>query len=205
MRSAKARITSVLAALVTATLVSACDGSSSNNEHAGHAGAPSAGVAQLAAHNAADVAFARNMVPHHQQAVDMSAMVPSNTANPDLIVIAKHISLDQQAEIETLQGLLAQWGEPAASDHAGHAGHGGMAIDGMVDEATLNRLKSLTGTAFDVLWLRSMIRHHQGAIAMAQPEILHGQNPTAVKMAKIIVDWQQLEIARMNALLGVPE
>jgi uncharacterized protein (DUF305 family) len=56
-----------------------------------------------------------------------------------------------------------------------------------------------------VLWLRSMVKHHQGAVTMARHELAHGQNPDAVKMAKIMVDWQQLEIGRMNTLSGVPE
>ena len=77
-----------------------------------------------------------------------------------------------------------------------------MGMDGMVDAATMDRLPTLTGTAFDELWLRSMITHHQGAVAMAEPEIARGENPTAVKMAKVIVDWQQLEIGRMHAMLG---
>ncbi|HKP39932.1 DUF305 domain-containing protein [Mycobacterium sp.] len=179
------RISAVLAALVTAAVVSACAGSSSgHDEHS-------------AEHNAADVMFAQNMIPHHQQAVDMSAMVPSHTANRELIVMAKHISADQQAEIHTLGELLEQWGEPV--------GHDGMGMDGMVDAATMNKLQSLEGDAFDELWLNSMIRHHQGAITMAAPEIANGENPTAVKMAKTIVDWQQIEIGRMNALLGPTE
>jgi uncharacterized protein (DUF305 family) len=194
MRAVTIRITAGLAALATATVVSSCAGTSSSNEHAA-----------VHEHNATDVAFAQNMIPHHQQAVDMSAMVPSHTANPDVIVIAKHISLDQQAEIEVLQELLVQWREPAASEHGGHEGHGGMGIDGMVDSATIARLQSLTGGEFDVLWLRSMISHHQGAVMMARPEIVHGQSPQAVKLAKIIVDWQQYEIARMSALVSVPE
>jgi uncharacterized protein (DUF305 family) len=184
------RITAVLAAVVTAAVVSACGGSSSgHDEHS-------------AEHNPADVTFAQNMIPHHQQAVDMSAMVPSHTANRDLIVMAKHISADQQAEIHTLGELLEQWGEPVGHDHGGHDG---MGMYGMVDAATMNRLQSLKDDAFDELWLSSMIRHHQGAIAMATPEIANGENPTAVKMAKTIVDWQQIEIGRMNALLGPAE
>jgi uncharacterized protein (DUF305 family) len=194
MRALTIRITAGIAALATATVVSSCAGASPSNEHAA-----------VDEHNATDVAFAQNMIPHHQQAVDMSAMVPSHTANPDVIVIAKHISLDQQAEIEVLQELLARWREPAASEHGGHEGHGGMGVDGMVDSATIARLQSLTGGEFDVLWLRSMISHHQGAVAMARPEIVHGQSPQAVKMAKIIVDWQQYEIARMSALVSVPQ
>ena len=203
MRAVKL-ITAVLAALAIAVVLGSCS-RSSTDVHAGHTGARATPDAQSAIHNADDVAFARNMIPHHQQAVDMSAMVPGNTHNRDVIVLAKHISLDQQAEIDTLQGLLAQWGEPVAPEHGGQVGHGGMAMEGMVDEAILNQLPSLTGADFDRLWLRSMIGHHQGAVTMARTEIARGLNPDAVKLARIIVDAQQWEIATMNHLLAVPE
>lgn len=179
------RITATLATLIAVTVVSAC-----THE------APSA------KHDAADVTFAQNMIPHHQQAVDMAAMVPSHTANRDLIVMAKHISADQQSEIHTLRELLGQWGEQDGDDHQGHDG---MAMDGMVDAATMGRLQTLKDDAFDQLWLSAMIRHHEGAIAMATPEIANGEDPTAVKMAKTIVEWQRIEIGRMNALLGPSE
>jgi uncharacterized protein (DUF305 family) len=174
------RIFAVMTAMAVAVAVSACGGSST---------APTQ-------HNSADVAFAQNMIPHHQQAVDMAAMVPSHTANRQLIVMAKHISADQQSEIDTLYRLLAQWGEPG-----GHH-HGDMGMQGMVDAATMSKLPTLHDGAFDQLWLTSMINHHQGAIAMAKTEIANGKDATAVKMAKTIVDWQQIEIGRMNALLG---
>lgn len=190
MPSVGMRITALLAAVIAAAVLSSC----------GHsAPAPDSPEAE---HNAADVAFAKNMIPHHQQALDMSAMVPSRTTNRELIIMAKHIALGQQAQIDTLQGLLQQWGEPAAPDHMGYDG---MGMDGMVDAATMDKLPTLKGTAFDELWLRSMITHHEGAVAMAEPEIAKGENPTAVKMAKIIVDWQQLEIGRMHAMLGPSE
>jgi uncharacterized protein (DUF305 family) len=201
MRLVTIRVTAGLAALATAAVVSSCGGSSSSDAHGTHSGHDAPSIE----HNEADVAFAQNMIPHHQQAVDMSAMVPSRTANPDLIVIANHMGPDQQSEIDVLKELLAQWGEPTGPDHAGHDGHGAMGIDGMVDAATMDRLQYLRGAEFDVLWLRSMIRHHEGAVAMARHEFAQGRNPDAVKMAKIMIDWQQMEIGRMNALSGVPE
>jgi uncharacterized protein (DUF305 family) len=190
MPSVGVRITALLAAVVTTAVLSSCGDSSPAPE------------VQPPTHNAADATFAQKMIPHHQQALDMSAMVPSRTTNRDLIVMAKRIAVDQQAQIDTLRGLLQQWGEPAAPDSMGHDG---MGMDGMVDAGTMAKLPTLTGAAFDDLWLRSMIIHHQGAIAMAEPEIAQGKDPTAVKMAKIIVDWQQLEIGRMNAMLGPSE
>jgi uncharacterized protein (DUF305 family) len=190
MASVGMRIAALLGAVAMATVVSSCRESASVSDE------------QAPKHNAADVTFARKMIPHHQQALDMAAMVPPRTSNRELIVMAKHIALDQQAQIDTLQGLLQQWREPAAADHMGHSG---MDMDGMVDAATMDRLPALRDAEFDELWLRSMIVHHQGAVAMAEPEIAHGENPAAVRMAKVIVDWQQLEIGRMHAMLGPAE
>ena len=190
MPSVGMRVIALLAAVVTTAVMSAC----------GSASPPS--DTQSTKHNAADVTFARKMIPHHQQAIDMAAMVPSRTTNPQLIIMAKHIALDQQAQIDTLQELLRDWGEPAAPDHMAHDGTG---MAGMVDAATMDKLPTLKGAEFDDLWLQSMISHHQGAVAMAEPEIAQGQNPTAVKMAKIIVEWQQFEIDQMHGMMGPSE
>jgi len=188
------RITALVAALIATAVLAACGQSS-----------PPAPDAPSTEHNAADVTFAQKMIPHHQQALEMAAMVPSRTTNGKLVVTAKHIALDQQAQIETLQGLLQQWGEPAAADHMGHDGMGMDGMDGMVDAATMDRLPTLKDAEFDNLWLESMISHHQGAVAMAEPEVVQGKSPTAVKMAKIIVEWQQFEIGQMHAMLGPAE
>jgi uncharacterized protein (DUF305 family) len=149
-------------------------------------------------HNQADIAFAQNMIPHHQQAVDMAALVPTRTANPTMHMIAAHIAADQRAEINALRELLAQWGAPG-----GDTSMGGMA--GMVDQATMNRLTSLDGADFDQLWLTAMIGHHQGAVTMAQAELAHGENPDAIHMAHLIITAQQREIAYMKHLLSKPE
>jgi uncharacterized protein (DUF305 family) len=199
------RLVVAVAALAATIVVSACSGSSPAQQHVGHAGTNPPRDGQSAEHNPDDVAVARNMIPHHQQAVEMSAMVPSRSTNPDIIVVAKHISLDQQAEIRTLEGLLVQWGEPVAAHDGGHTGHGGMGMAGMVDGSTLNQLQSLSGAAFDVLWMESMIAHHQGAVTMAQTEIAHGQSPDAVGLARMIITIQQREIAYLNHLLSAPE
>jgi uncharacterized protein (DUF305 family) len=186
------RLAAVVVVLVTAVALTSCGGSSAGGQHARATTAP-------AGHNPADVAFAQNMIPHHQQAVDMSAMVPSHSANPAMQVIAKEISSDQKAEIHALSVLLQQWGEPAI-DHGGHAGM--PAMQGMVDPNTMSQLESRNGNAFDELWLGSMVAHHQGAVTMAQDEIGHGQSPDAVGMARNIVTAQQREIAYMTHLLS---
>src|SRR6202162_34248 len=148
-------------------------------------------------HNAADVTFAQHMIPHHQQAVDMAAMVPSRSTTPNMRVIAIHISTDQQAEISLLEGFLKQWGAPVNG--------GTMVMDGMVDQATMNELRSLTGPSFDRLWMDSMIGHHRGAVTMATEELAHGESPDALRMARIIVNVQQREISYLTDLLSATE
>ena len=75
-------------------------------------------------------------------------------------------------------------------------------MQGMVDDATMTKLRSLKGAEFDTLWLQSMISHHQGAIEMADTEIAKGQSPDMVSMAKNIVTAQQAEIDQMKQMLG---
>jgi uncharacterized protein (DUF305 family) len=183
----------MLAALLIAAAISGCGA-----VHPPGQGHPSLAPSTApAVHNADDVAFARDMVPHHQQAVEMAAMVPTRTATQNMHVIAANIAADQRAEIESLNDLLAQWGTPGA---------GGMTdMNGMVDQATMTRLQSLDGSDFDQLWLTAMISHHRGAVTMARAELAHGQNPDAIHMATLIITAQEREIAYMTHLLSRAE
>jgi uncharacterized protein (DUF305 family) len=194
----------VVLLLIFITAMTSC-GHSATKPHDGHGEPGTAQGGQPTAHNAADVAFARNMLPHHQQGVELAAMVSAHTANPDLKVIAAHIGADQQAEIQTLNLLLAQWHEEPNPDGSAYAGHEAMPMMGMVDRSTINELQSLDGAAFDTLWAKSMISHHQGAVMMAQDEIAHGQSVDAVHVAALIVEAQQREIAVMTHLISASQ
>ncbi|MDT5082857.1 MAG: hypothetical protein QOJ80_7494 [Mycobacterium sp.] len=193
----------LLAALAAALFLSSCT-SPATNEPAGHdqgAGTPSSAT-QPAAFNDADVAFATNMIPHHQQAVEMSAMVPDRSTNPAVVKLAADISAAQGPEIETMKAFLVQW-NAGGSDHQGHGDMaGGMHMDGMVDQAAMTKLESLKGPEFDTLWLQSMIGHHEGAIKMAQAELAGGANADAKTLAGQIVTGQQAEIVTMKQMLG---
>lgn len=198
------RIAAALAALVTAAALSACSSNTATTENAGHAGhdtETATVTGQPAGFDADDVAFATNMIPHHEQAVQLSALVPDRSSNPELIDLAQRIAGAQQPEIETMKAFLVQWKENP-QDSSGHGGHGGMAMSGMVDDATMTKLGTLKGAEFDTLWLRSMIGHHQGAIEMAKAELANGANVDAKELAQTIIDAQQAEIDQMNKMLG---
>jgi uncharacterized protein (DUF305 family) len=196
MMSTPVRIVAVTAALATAVVVSSC---SKTDDHTQHATATSTS-SMVAAHNADDVMFAQMMIQHHQQAVDLAAMAAVHTTNQAVRILAAKISAEQQPEIQAMKALLLQWDvDPnAMGDHGGH----GSAMQGIVDDATMTKLKSLNGPEFDTLWLQAMIGHHQGAIDMAKTEIAKGQSADMTAMAKTMVTAQQAEIDQMKQMLG---
>lgn len=199
MTSRITRIAAVLLAMAVALLVASCS-NSAPQEHTGHTTDAPAITGEPAGFNSDDVAFATNMIPHHEQAVEMSALVPDRSTNQQLIALANQISAEQQPEINALRVFLVQWNENPEDSTGGHQGHG--AMTGMVDEATMEKLKTLSGSEFDTLWLQSMIAHHQGAIEMAKAEVANGQNVDAKNMAQTIITAQEAEITTMNQMLA---
>lgn len=196
MKSITALVAAV-GALVTALVLSSCSTPASDG-HTDH----QHGTAASAAVNDADVAFATDMIPHHQQAAKLSALVPGRSTNPAVVKLAAHISAGQAPEIETMRAFLAQWnGGPQDAD-TGHQGPGGVPMQGMVDDATMTKLVALKGNDFDTLWLKSMIGHHDGAIGMATTELAYGANADVKKLADQIATVQNAEIAQMKQMVG---
>ena len=195
-----ARIAALLAAAAAALFLSSCGGSTSDVRTDPKSTEQPVITGQPAGYNADDVAFVTNMIPHHEQAVEMSAMVPDRSTNPELIALAQQISAAQQPEINVMKVFLVQWNENPDTN-SGHEGHGNT-MQGMVDKPTMTKLQSLNGAEFDKLWLESMISHHQGAIEMAKAELANGDNVDAKGLAKNIVATQEAEIGQMKQMLG---
>ncbi|MGU3291602.1 DUF305 domain-containing protein [Williamsia sp. M5A3_1d] len=158
-----------------------------------------------ASHNAADVTFSTQMIPHHRQAVEMAQMVPARSTDPDVIGLARQIEAAQQPEIDQLTARLRSWDEPVptGTDHSG-AGHdmSGGSMAGMMSDADMTQLRSLSGQAFDRRWLSMMIDHHSGAIAMARTEVDEGLDADSIALARSIIESQQDELTRMRAMLA---
>jgi uncharacterized protein (DUF305 family) len=199
------RIAAVLAALAMAIFVAACNNpqpaSDGHTDHSHEEDQAPVISGEPAAYNADDIAFATNMVPHHEQAIELSALVPERSTNPEVIGLAQAIASVQEPEIATMKAFLVQWNENPDTQ-TGHEGHDMAGMAGMVDGATLARLESLSGAEFDTLWLQSMIAHHEGAVEMAKAEIATGENVDAKQLAQHIIDAQQAEIAQMRTMLG---
>lgn len=172
------------------------------------------GLALLAAcsgkakdHNAQDVAFAQGMIPHHQQAVEMSMLAQERASSPKVKELATRIMGAQDPEIQTMKGWLADWDEPLEPSSGGMAGmnHGGGTMAsgaGMMTDAEMSQLRTASGAEFDKMFLTMMIKHHLGAVTMARTELDKGKHGPAKQLAQTIVDAQEKEITEMQLLTG---
>ncbi len=159
--------------------------------------------------------FARDMSRHHLQGVEMANLVPERSTDPEVRQLAFDIAETQQNQAGRMQGWLALWGLPpsggdtmawmgSGSGHAGHDAaptHGGL-MPGMATESELAQLRSLSGTEFDVEFLRLMIRHHQGGFDMAQYAAEHADVPAVADLAGTIAETQTAEVTTMEGMLA---
>jgi uncharacterized protein (DUF305 family) len=179
----------ILLALAAALLLAACNQGGGDQEQ-------STAPAE-AAPSDADVTFTQNMIPHHQQAIEMAKLVDSHTDRPELHKLADSIETSQSQEITQMRGWLRSWGKPATPSEE-HGGHGDTEMPGMMSEADMRRLMEATGAEFDLAFVEMMAAHHQGAIDMANTELKDGSLPEATRLAQQIIDTQQQEIDQLQ-------
>lgn len=155
--------------------------------------------------NEADADFVRMMIPHHHQALVLSRLAPDRTTSSDLLALAGRIDVEQTIEITTMQQWQAQNGFDETDPESAYMMmmQDPMMIEmmGMATQAELDQLETLSGTAFDKLFLQLMIDHHQGAIDMCVQVMTHGQEPVLQSMANEMLTTQSTQIFQMQAML----
>lgn len=145
--------------------------------------------------NTSDVHFNMMMIPHHEQAIEMSQIIlAADGIDSDVTDLATRIADAQAPEIEQMAAWLDARGYPTPPQ--GMPGHG------MMSDGDLDRLRDLDGVDAEVLFLASMIDHHEGAILMANDEIDDGIDPETIALCERIVESQTAEIIEMQALLA---
>ena len=166
----------------------------------------------------ADVRFMSMMIPHHAQALEMTALVDRHATTEAVRQMALRMEISQRDEIALMERWLRDrdqdvpdWrsgmGSPAMGDHAAHGmdGMGGMALmPGMLSPEQMDRLRDARGEEFDRLFLESMIQHHEGAIVMVRDLFSArggGQESEIFQFASHVDADQTAEIERMRGLL----
>jgi uncharacterized protein (DUF305 family) len=169
-------------------------------------------------YSAADVGFMQGMIVHHQQALEMTALVPDRSQSREIALLARRIELSQKAEIAQMKDWLTARDERVSAGHGGHAHHsthGGWVHDhsggsheavmpGMLTEGQLARLAAARDDEFDRLFLEGMIQHHRGALVMVDELRADGgavETESYTISAHVEAD-QEIEIGRMRDVLS---
>jgi uncharacterized protein (DUF305 family) len=158
-----------------------------------------------------DVDFMQGMIHHHQQAVEMVALMKDRTKNKALLKLGERISISQTDEIQWMRSWLQERGKavPMAHEHMAHMA-GGMDMStmapmpGMLTPEQMKALAAAKGAKFDYLFLTGMIQHHTGALTMVQDlfnQPSTGQDPPLFDFATDVDNTQTAEIKIMKSML----
>lgn len=169
-----------------------------------------------------DAGFARDMITHHEQAVQMAITIEYASADPEVRTLAFDIETSQTFQEGQMNGWLDSWGLSRQTNQAimGWMSQGGMdhghsathsatdptganaaLMPGMATPAEIAQLDAATGTAQDVLFLQYMLRHHQGGIEMAQAAADRATQPYVSALAGKMVTVQTREVVLMEQML----
>ena len=160
----------------------------------------------------ADVRFMQGMIPHHAQALQMTALVHKHATTNAVRQMALRMEISQRDEIKLMEMWLTERDQPLEMP-MGEMHHDGMRHDmaggphvmpGMLTAEQMEALSNARGVAFDKLFLEGMIQHHQGAIDMVATLFNSSgsaQESTIFTFAEEVDADQQMEINRMRALL----
>jgi uncharacterized protein (DUF305 family) len=162
---------------------------------------------------AADALFMRNMIGHHAQAIHISRWAPTHGANAEIQRLAARIISAQADEIAIMRRWLAARQQTVPDtgyqpmQHEGHEMHSSAAppMSGMLSQAQMDSLDRSRGTEFDRNFLRYMIQHHRGAVAMVETLFATdgaAQDETVFKFANDVQVDQRTEVARMERMLA---
>lgn len=142
-----------------------------------------------------DLQFITKMAEHHKSGVDMAQTAQERGSNLRLRTIARLIIAQQGSEIELLRQWYRAWMgaglTQVTSDHD---------VKGVPTPSQLSDLNSLQGSSFDEAFCALMIRHHQGAISMANEAFDRAGEPRIRLMAASIRHSQEKQIAAMRQL-----
>ena len=208
----KRTLTVTTAALAAALTLSACGSNdlatgtapASSGAHGGaHGGTssePAAPAAPAGLANDADLSFLTGMKPHHEQAVEMSEIVLKTNPPAEVAALARQIKAAQDPEIEQMDKMLTDLGQP--TDPAAHGGGHSTGHGGMMSEADMAKLKDARRIKASLLYLEGMVAHHEGAIEAAEAELRDGRYEPARQLATSIAEDQAAEITKMKALLA---
>lgn len=169
---------------LSALALAACGGSDDESDSGG---------SQSAA-TPVDRAFAQEMIPHHESAVEMAEIAQERGQSEFVKSLAEDIISSQSAEIEQLTAAEERL---AAEDIEVGTLDTGMSMGMESDPAALR-----TAEPFDEAFVKMMLPHHESAVKMAKAELADGGDEELKSLAEEIIAAQEREIEEMRTFLA---
>lgn len=135
--------------------------------------------------------WAKKMIVHHQGAIDMSQIVLQQNARADVAEMARMTVEKQGKEITDIQKLVKQ----GAPDQASAELYRPAIMD------MHQKMQAASGGDISETFLRKMLAHHRGAVAMSDVALQNGVSGALRQQVQKTRDDQQKEIAMVEAML----
>lgn len=145
--------------------------------------------------------FLRQMIPHHEGAIEMAKYEIANGKDPQMLQLAKSILTEQQGEIAEMRALLRLY--PLKTDEQPSPEYKvamSATMDTMMAGTPTDSL--LSGKNVDCTFALVMLPHHKAAVDMAVALLRFTPQGQVANYALRIISDQQIEIEQMREYIS---
>lgn len=155
-----------------------------------------------------EAGFARDMITHHDQAVEMGLIAHDRATLPGVRQMGYDIATIQQGQIGMMSQWLRDWDVPPTGSREPMAWMpdgdevAGTPMPGMASPEEMDQLRQAEGLEVDRLFLELMITHHLGGIHMVDGVLDLSDHEDVTWLADLMKNGQQRELTLLRDLLA---
>lgn len=135
--------------------------------------------------------WARKMIAHHEGAIDMSQIVLDRNPKPDVAEMARSNIEKQRKDIEDIRKLLKDGGQDSKAAE--------LYRPAMMEMK--QKMQGATGADASETFMRKMVEHHKGAVAMSDVALRNGVSGAMREQVRKTRDDNQKDAEMTEAML----
>ncbi|MDP2400922.1 MAG: DUF305 domain-containing protein [Actinomycetota bacterium] len=141
-----------------------------------------------------DAMFVEQMIPHHDDAIEMAELALTRAEHPEIRQLAADIKRTQTDENVQMRALYREWFGIEVPDVGGSSSMMG----GMMDSRAMDMEDLEVADPFDKAFIEAMIPHHRMGIMMSQMARGATDRPELDELTSSIIEAQSTEITEMR-------